>query len=184
LMPPLSHGSRDANRNANVESPPAQFARAIHQPMGEPPVADKANPMRYLGSGTPPRPGWRNWQTQQTQNLPALVVMGVRPPLPAPNLSNQWFRGRSKSRSSNSTNYHEGGTMRPLFRNFVPLLLASILSVPVLVTGCQSQAPPQAAPQNDSYIQWEHDTHREHVDINKRSAEERKQYEDWRGGHH
>src|SRR5208282_4161570 len=31
-----------------------------------------------------PRPGWRNWQTQQTQNLPALVVMGVRPPLPAP----------------------------------------------------------------------------------------------------
>ena len=37
-----------------------------------------------LGSRTPPRPGWRNWQTQQTQNLPALVVMGVRPPLPAP----------------------------------------------------------------------------------------------------
>ncbi len=29
-------------------------------------------------------PGWRNWQTQQTQNLPTLVVMGVRPPLPAP----------------------------------------------------------------------------------------------------
>ena len=34
-----------------------------------------------------PRPGWRNWQTQQTQNLPALVVMGVRPPLPAPALN-------------------------------------------------------------------------------------------------
>src|SRR5208282_5430391 len=50
-------------------------------------VADKARPMRYLGSGTPPRPGWRSWQTQQTQNLPALVVMGVRPPLPAPELN-------------------------------------------------------------------------------------------------
>ena len=37
-----------------------------------------------LGADLLPRPGWRNWQTQQTQNLPALVVMGVRPPLPAP----------------------------------------------------------------------------------------------------
>ena len=27
-----------------------------------------------------PRPGWRNWQTQRTQNPPALAVMGVRPP--------------------------------------------------------------------------------------------------------
>src|ERR1039458_8524428 len=40
-----------------------------------------------LGADAHPRPGWRNWQTQQTQNLPALVVMGVRPPLPAPNHS-------------------------------------------------------------------------------------------------
>ena len=31
-----------------------------------------------------PRPGWRNWQTQRTQNPPTLAVMGVRPPLPAP----------------------------------------------------------------------------------------------------
>ena len=29
-------------------------------------------------------PGWRNWQTQRTQNPPTLAVMGVRPPLPAP----------------------------------------------------------------------------------------------------
>jgi hypothetical protein len=41
-----------------------------------------------LGAEAHLEPGWRNWQTQQTQNLPALVVMGVRPPLPAPNLSN------------------------------------------------------------------------------------------------
>jgi hypothetical protein len=32
-------------------------------------------------------PGWRNWQTQRTQNPPTLAVMGVRPPLPAPALS-------------------------------------------------------------------------------------------------
>jgi hypothetical protein len=69
--------------------------------------------------------------------------------------------------------------MRPLFRNFVPLLLASILSVPVLVSGCQSQAPPQ----DDTYIQWEHETHRDHVDLNKRNADERKQYDDWRQNH-
>src|SRR5579863_4666795 len=35
-------------------------------------------------------PGWRNWQTQRTQNPPTLAVMGVRPPLPAP--QNKRFR--------------------------------------------------------------------------------------------
>ena len=69
--------------------------------------------------------------------------------------------------------------MRSLFRNLVPLLFATVLAVPVLVTGCRSQGPPQ----DDSYVQWEHDTHREHVDVNKRSAEERKQYEDYRDSH-
>ena len=49
-------------------------------------VAEKAMAVRYFGSRPHPRPGWRNWQTQQTQNLPALVVMGVRPPLPAPDV--------------------------------------------------------------------------------------------------
>jgi hypothetical protein len=66
--------------------------------------------------------------------------------------------------------------MRSLFRNFVPLLLAALLAAPVVTVGCRSQGPPQ----DDSYIQWEHDTHREHVDVNKRSDEERKQYDDWR----
>jgi hypothetical protein len=73
--------------------------------------------------------------------------------------------------------------MRSMFRNFVPLLLAIILSVPALTTGCRSQGPPQ----DDSYIQWEHETHRDHVDVNKRSDDERKQYDDWkrsRNEHH
>ena len=65
--------------------------------------------------------------------------------------------------------------MRLLFRNLVPLLLASVLLAPVVVTGCRSHGRSQ----DDSYIQWEHDTHREHVDLNKRSDKERKQYDDW-----
>ena len=31
-----------------------------------------------------PKPGWRNWQTQRTQNPPVLGTLGVRLPLPAP----------------------------------------------------------------------------------------------------
>src|SRR5690348_5186073 len=30
------------------------------------------------------QPGWRNWQTQRTQNPPVLSTLGVRLPLPAP----------------------------------------------------------------------------------------------------
>src|SRR5713226_7821688 len=30
------------------------------------------------------RPGWRNWQTQRTQNPPVLSTLGVQLPLPAP----------------------------------------------------------------------------------------------------
>jgi hypothetical protein len=69
--------------------------------------------------------------------------------------------------------------MRSLLRNIAPLLLATGLALPILVTGCQSQA----APPDDSYVQWEHETHREHVDVEKRSADERKQYDDWRASH-
>ena len=34
----------------------------------------------------PDKPGWRNWQTQRTQNPPVLSTLGVRFPLPAPAL--------------------------------------------------------------------------------------------------
>lgn len=66
--------------------------------------------------------------------------------------------------------------MRSLFRNFVPLLLATVLAAPVITTGCRSQGPSE----DDRYAQWERDTHRQHVDVNKRSADEQKQYEDWK----
>ncbi len=65
--------------------------------------------------------------------------------------------------------------MRSLFGNLVPLLLSTILTASVVTTGCQSHGRSQ----DDSYIQWEHDTHRQHVDLSKRSDDERKQYDDW-----
>ena len=34
------------------------------------------------------------------------------------------------------------------------------------------------------YTQWEHETHRNHQDLNKRSPDEQKQYSDWRSNHH
>jgi uncharacterized lipoprotein YajG len=80
--------------------------------------------------------------------------------------------------------------MRSLSRNLFSLFLVAGLAVPVLVTGCQSQAPtqsqaaPQPAPQDDAYLKWEHDTNRQHVDLEKRSADERKQYDDWKGSRH
>jgi hypothetical protein len=34
------------------------------------------------------------------------------------------------------------------------------------------------------YQQWEHDTHRQHVDFSKRSQDEQNQYWQWRHQHH
>ena len=65
--------------------------------------------------------------------------------------------------------------MRSLFTNFVPLLLATVLAAPVIATGCRSHR----SSEDDSYLRWENETQRQHVDVDKRSAEERKQYDDW-----
>ena len=78
-------------------------------------------------TAAPPAPGWRNWQTQRTQNPPALAVMGVRPPLPAPSKENEmtqmrllrmehWRRRRlRRPRSSphpGAWHFHEAGLHR------------------------------------------------------------------------
>lgn len=76
--------------------------------------------------------------------------------------------------------------MRSISSNLSSILLAAVLAAPVLLAGCQTQAPAPAAaaaPQDDPYIQWEHETHREHVDIAKRTDDERKQYNDWAAAH-
>ncbi|MGA9802802.1 MAG: hypothetical protein WA383_04100 [Terriglobales bacterium] len=77
--------------------------------------------------------------------------------------------------------------MRSRFKHF---LLAAILASPVLITGCATHVRYYDPCYNDYhawnhhevvyYNQWEHDTHREHQDFNKRSDAEKKEYWTWR----
>jgi hypothetical protein len=43
----------------------------------------------------------------------------------------------------------------------------------LLMTGCRDR-------ETVVYNQWEHETHRPHVDLNKRTPDEQKEYRDWR----
>lgn len=73
-------------------------------------------------------------------------------------------------------------------RHFAPLLLAAALAAPAL-TGCAVQARVydpyhrdyhEWAAEGPYYSQWEHDTHRDHRDFDKRSDGDKKEYWDWR----
>lgn len=86
--------------------------------------------------------------------------------------------------------------MRLLSRSFAGLLLAAVCASPVLMTGCAVHARVYDPYHNDYhpwggevvyYQNWEHETHRDHVDFNKRNKDDQKQYWDWRhkqGDHH
>ena len=63
--------------------------------------------------------------------------------------------------------------MRSLFKHFAPLLLAVAITSPVVMTGCRTQ-------ETVYYNQWEHETHREHRDLNQRTGAEQREYSDWR----
>ena len=63
--------------------------------------------------------------------------------------------------------------MRSSFRHFAPLLLAMAITSPVVMTGCRTQ-------ETVYYNQWEHETHREHRDLNQRTEAEQREYSDWR----
>ena len=78
-------------------------------------------------------------------------------------------------------------------RNFAPVLLAAVLAVPVLNTGCAAHVRVYDpyyrdyhvwAAETPYYTQWEHDTHRDHMDSNKRSDADKKAYWDYRHGQH
>ena len=83
--------------------------------------------------------------------------------------------------------------MRKILRNFASLGFASVLVLPVLLSGCAVHAGYYDDPYYHDrhvwsgevvyYNQWEHDTHRDHKDFNKRSAAEQKEYWDWRHSH-
>jgi len=85
--------------------------------------------------------------------------------------------------------------MRFTLRIFPSVLLAASLAAPLATTGCQQQpapapvaapAPaPAPAPTSDdaSYRRWENETRREHREMEKRTEDERRQYNDWRREH-
>jgi len=87
--------------------------------------------------------------------------------------------------------------MRIFSRLFTWLLFATVLAVPVVVSGCAARVSAgyryYDADYNDYhtwndgevvyYTQWEHDTHRDHRDFQKRSKDEQREYWHWRHDH-
>ena len=63
--------------------------------------------------------------------------------------------------------------MRPSFRKLTPLLLAVVFAAPLFLTACQDR-------ETVYYNRWEHETHRDHVELNRRAAAEQQEYRDWR----
>jgi hypothetical protein len=67
----------------------------------------------------------------------------------------------------------KGNAMRPLLRKVTPLLFAAVFASPFFLGGCQNR-------ETVYYNRWEHETHRDHVELNRRAAAEQKEYSDWR----
>ena len=80
--------------------------------------------------------------------------------------------------------------MRNLSRNLAVAALAVALAGPVLIAGCEGEVRTYDAGYGDYhrwnhgevvyYNNWEHETHRDHVDFAKRNDEEKKEYYTWR----
>jgi hypothetical protein len=83
-----------------------------------------------------------------------------------------------------------------LLRKLPLCFLGAALAATVLTTGCrdhhhddrrdepQPAAQTQAAPSETViYNQWETDTHRPHKEIAQRTADEQREYRDWRQSH-
>ena len=82
--------------------------------------------------------------------------------------------------------------MRSVLRKFAPLVFATAIALPVFTAGCAVHARVYDPYYHDYhpwggevvyYNQWEHDTHRDHVEYNKRKADDQKEYWDWRHSH-
>ncbi|MGD1063756.1 MAG: hypothetical protein ABR860_10895 [Terracidiphilus sp.] len=83
--------------------------------------------------------------------------------------------------------------MRSLLRCFTPFLLATVMSLPLFCGGCAARVNVYDpyyrdyhvwAAETPYYSQWEHDTHRDHMDFNKRSDADKKAYWDYRHSQH
>jgi hypothetical protein len=85
--------------------------------------------------------------------------------------------------------------MSRCYRYLCTLLLAGAIAAPVLISGCAARAEYRVYdPYYSDYHVWNHDeivyyqrweaeTHRDHRDFKKRSAEEQKEYWTWRHSH-
>ena len=83
--------------------------------------------------------------------------------------------------------------MRSLLRCFTPFLLATVMSLPLFCGGCAARVNVYDpyyrdyhvwAAETPYYSQWERDTHRDHMDFNKRSDADKKAYWDYRHSQH
>ena len=83
--------------------------------------------------------------------------------------------------------------MRKPLRCFTSFLLATVIALPLVCGGCEARVrvydPYYSdyhvwAAETPYYTQWEHDTHRDHMDFNKRSDADKKAYWDYRHGQH
>jgi hypothetical protein len=65
------------------------------------------------------------------------------------------------------------------------LLLASLLMIPLLSTGCAEHRQTYAWGPGETtyYVQWEHETHRDHMEWEQRKDAEHNEYWKWRKQH-
>jgi hypothetical protein len=81
-----------------------------------------------------------------------------------------------------------------LVRKSSLILFAAALIMPLLSTGCAERRDRVYDPYYGDYHvwsgetvyygRWEHDTHRDHVDFDKRNDADKKEYWDWRHKQH
>jgi hypothetical protein len=75
--------------------------------------------------------------------------------------------------------------MRFWLKNLALVPLVAVLACPMLITGCRTQSTTEVVQQEPTdYQQWEHETHRPHVVLEKRNPDEQKEYRDWHQQHH
>jgi len=86
--------------------------------------------------------------------------------------------------------------MRFTDKGFATFLLTVVFAAPLFMSGCAVHARVYDPYYGDYHVwagetvyynQWEHDTHRDHVDFNRRNSDEQKEYFTWRhsqGDHH
>lgn len=72
-----------------------------------------------------------------------------------------------------------------MMRNLSGPLLALMMTIPLFGTGCAEHRRVEvwAPGETTYYVEWEHETHRHHVDYDRRSSAEQKEYWKWRHHH-